>query len=90
MLGKDVSALHKFVDPSGLPEDFGGKRSIDLSKFLDDLENEEKRTGNIGGFAVPFSVEDPTGEKRGIHPVNASLETSSSTFSPPLTTTTEW
>ena len=95
MLGKDVQALHKFVDPVGLPEDFGGKRSIDLSKFLDDLENEEKRTCSIGGFAVPFSVEDPTGEKRGIHRVNAPVETFSSlpsTSSPvtTTTTTTEW
>lgn len=95
LLGKDVSALHKFVDPSGLPADFGGSRSMDLSAFLDELEKLEKRDGEIGGFAIPFSVDDPTGVKRGIRAVDASTiqlppPASSSSSSSLASSTTEW
>jgi retinaldehyde-binding protein 1 len=92
ILGKDVSALHKFVDPAGLPSDFGGQRSVDLSAFLDELEKVEKQKWNIGGFAIPFSVEDPTGEKRGIQSAEMSADSvqHASSSSSSTTTTTEW
>jgi hypothetical protein len=64
LLGDDVAALHKVVDPKGLPSDFGGALPYDLSGFLDAMEKQELARGEIGGFVVPMSVDDPTGAKR--------------------------
>jgi hypothetical protein len=64
LLGDDVAALHKVVDPKGLPADFGGALPYDLSGFLDAMEKQELARGEIGGFVVPMSLEDPTGAKR--------------------------
>jgi hypothetical protein len=46
LLGDDLPALHKLVDPAGLPADFGGALPLDLSGFLDQLEARE--AGGIG------------------------------------------
>ena len=62
LLGEDLPALHRLVDPKGLPADFGGALPHDLSGFLDAMAARE--AGGIGGFAFPLSHADPTGEKR--------------------------
>lgn len=64
LLGQNTAALHEVVDPANLPPEFGGTLDEPLTKFLDDMEAQEKATGMIGGFAFPLSVEDPTGAKR--------------------------
>ena len=46
LLGDDLPALHKLVDPAGLPADFGGALPLDLGGFLDELEARE--AGGIG------------------------------------------
>ena len=62
LLGHDVKALHAFVDPAGLPADFGGALPYDLSGLLDELEKREHL--GIGGFAFPLSMDDPMGENK--------------------------
>ena len=62
LLGDDLPALHKLVDPAGLPADFGGALPADLSSFLDELERRE--AGGIGGFVFPMSAADPCGLRR--------------------------
>jgi hypothetical protein len=64
LLGKDLDALHKVVPPAGLPRDFGGSSDEPLSLYLDNMERLEKERGSIGGFAIPMSVDDPTGAVR--------------------------
>jgi hypothetical protein len=64
LLGNDLETLHKAVAAEGLPQDFGGTLNESQTAFLDMCEAKEKEHGTIGGFAIPFDVEDPTGEKR--------------------------
>lgn len=48
--------------------------------YLNELEKKEKETGMLGGFAVPMSVDDPTGEKR--RAAAASATSASASLSP--------
>lgn len=72
VLGKDLAALHKLVPAENLPTGpFGGTLEEPPSAFLDALAAREaaaaaagEPVAMLGGFAVPFSVEDPTGAKR--------------------------
>ena len=68
LLGKDLAALHAIVPAAVLPAAFGGTVS-DADEPPDWLLSDMRRrqhegSGMIGGFALPLSVEDPTGEKR--------------------------
>jgi len=64
LLGNKLDELHKIVKPEDLPTDFGGTLNEPLTAFLDNMEKIEKEKGYIGGFAIPLSVDDPTGAKR--------------------------
>lgn len=62
MLGHDVSKLHELVDPAVLPPLFGGTLVEAEDAAIDRWVAKEKRQGHVGGFAVPFSVDTPTGK----------------------------
>jgi hypothetical protein len=64
LFGRDLAALHAIVPPSSLPAEFGGTASEPRDWLMQELREKERTTGSIGGWAVPLSVEDPTGEKR--------------------------
>jgi hypothetical protein len=64
LLGTDMDKLHEMIPKEHLPKDFGGTRELPHSHFLDVLQKKEQESGMIGGFAIPFSVEDPTGQLR--------------------------
>lgn len=82
LLGNKLDELHKIVKPEDLPHDFGGTLDEPFTAFLDKMEAIEKEKGYIGGFAIPLSVDDPTGEKRRaqgiLPPLPSSNETTSS------------
>jgi len=61
LLGSRMSELYEAVDPAVLPPAFGGTNIDTYDRYLLEVEDRERRTGRIGGFAIPFSVEDPTG-----------------------------
>jgi CRAL/TRIO domain len=64
MMVGDVKGLEEFIPLSEIPVEFGGELDYAFDGFLDEMEKLEKSTGMIGGFALPLSVDDPTGEKR--------------------------
>lgn len=64
LFGSDLAALHALVPADVCPPAFGGTAQEGFDTHLNELEAREKATGMLGGFAVPMSVEDPTGEKR--------------------------
>ena len=68
LLGSNLAALHKLVPAAVLPAAFGGTL-VDADEPSDWLiagmrRREHEGSGSIGGWALPLSVEDPTGEKR--------------------------
>ena len=68
LLGSDLAALHAVVPAAVLPPAFGGTlRDEDepADWLLADMRRREREGGGmIGGWALPLSVEDPTGEAR--------------------------
>lgn len=68
LLGGDLAALHALVPPAALPPAFGGTLSDAAEPpdwLLADMRRREREgDGCIGGWALPLSVEDPTGEAR--------------------------
>lgn len=68
LLGSDLAALHAVVPAAVLPPAFGGTlRDEDepADWLLTDMCRREREGGGmIGGWALPLSVEDPTGEAR--------------------------
>jgi hypothetical protein len=54
VLGDDLEALHKLVPKENLPPELGGTLSTPQSAMLDAMEEIEKRTGFLGGFAIPM------------------------------------
>ena len=67
LLGSDLAALHAVVPAAVLPPAFGGTlRDEDepADWLLADMRRREREGGMIGGWALPLSVEDPTGEAR--------------------------
>jgi hypothetical protein len=64
LLGSDLTALHALVPPASLPAEFGGCAPEPRDWLLQAMRRQERETGSIGGWALPLSVEDPTGEVR--------------------------
>jgi hypothetical protein len=64
LLGKDLAALHALIPPASLPVEFGGCATEPRDWLLQDMRRQERETGSIGGWALPLSVEDPTGSLR--------------------------
>jgi len=67
LLGADLPALHAIVPREVLPPEFGGTLSDSAEPadwLLADMRRRERDRGSIGGWALPLSVEDPTGAVR--------------------------
>lgn len=64
VIGTDYEVLYKLVAKKDLPTDFGGDYAGDIASFLNDMQAKEESQGQIGGWAMPMSVEDPTGKNR--------------------------
>jgi len=56
--------LHEHIDPANLPPEFGGTLNEPFEAAVHRIHAIEAATGQLGGFAFPLSVRDPTGALR--------------------------
>ena len=64
LLGDDVQKLHTIIPANKLPAAFGGTAVRSPSVLIDSLVKVEREKGQIGGFALPLQMNDPTGSIR--------------------------